>query len=225
MRHRRSGIKIGRTTSHRQAMFRNMVTSLFKYDRIQTTDTKAKELRRWADHVITLAKKGDLHARRQVLSIMREKSVVHKLFEEAEERFGKMNGGYTRIIKIGTRPGDAASVSLIELVAYEEIAKKGKKKPKAKPKAKVETQAPKASTPADEVESKPSEETPQEEASAEPEAVEAAPEAEEVKAQEDKEAVAGEVEASPESAEADEPTAEQDAPDQAEEETSKKQEE
>lgn len=121
-------------------MFRNMVTSLFKYERIQTTDTKAKELRRWADHVITLAKRGDLHARRQVLSIMREKNVAHKLFEEAEKRFGKLNGGYTRIVKMGRRPGDAAPISLIELVTYEEKAKKKKKKPKAAPKASVETQ-------------------------------------------------------------------------------------
>ena len=125
-------------------MFRNMVTSLFKYERIRTTDTKAKELRKWADHVITLAKRGDLHARRQVLSIMREKNVVHKLFEEAQERFGKLNGGYTRIVKIGRRPGDAAPVSLIELVAYEEKTKKSKKKPKAAAaKPKVEPESPK----------------------------------------------------------------------------------
>ncbi len=219
MRHRRSGIKIGRTTSHRQAMFRNMVTSLFKFDRLQTTDTKAKELRRWADHVITLAKKGDLHARRQVLSLMREKSVVHKLFEEADERFGKMNGGYTRIIKIGRRPGDAAPVSLVELVAYEEKAKKSKKKPKAK----VETEAPKASVQADKAEAKPSEEAPREETAPEPEAVEAA--APEAKAQEEKEEAAEEVKTAPESAAAVEPLAEEDTSDQAEEETAKKQEE
>ena len=89
-------------------MFRNMVTSLFKYERIRTTDVKAKELRRWADNLITLAKRGDLHARRQALSIVREKDVVHKLFEEAQARFGSTNGGYTRIVKIGKRAGDAA---------------------------------------------------------------------------------------------------------------------
>ena len=89
-------------------MFKNMVTSLFKHDRIRTTDVKAKELRRWADHVITLAKRGDLHARRQVLAIIQEKDVVAKLFEEAGKRFGTINGGYTRVIKIGRRPGDAA---------------------------------------------------------------------------------------------------------------------
>jgi len=101
-------------------MFKNMVTSLFKHDRIRTTDVKAKELRRWADHIITLAKRGDLHARRQVLAIVQEKDVVHKIFEEAGKRFGAINGGYTRLIKIGRRPGDAAPVSIIELVAAEE---------------------------------------------------------------------------------------------------------
>jgi len=107
------------------------VTSLFKYKRIQTTDTKAKELRRWADHLITLAKRGDLHARRQALSIIREKDVVHALFEEVEEKFGGTSGGYTRVIKIGRRPGDAAPVSLIELVMAEKSKKKKKKKGKA----------------------------------------------------------------------------------------------
>ncbi len=124
MRHRKSGLKLNRTSSHRDAMFRNMVTSLFKHERIRTTDTKAKGLRKWADHLITLAKRGDLHARRQALSIVREKNVVHKLFDEAVERFGSISGGYTRIIKIGRRPGDAAPVSIIELVSVE----KGKKK-------------------------------------------------------------------------------------------------
>jgi large subunit ribosomal protein L17 len=109
-----------------------MVTSLFKHERIRTTDAKAKELRRWADRIITLAKKGDLHARRQALAIVREKDVVHKLFEQVQERFGKINGGYTRIIKIGKRPGDAAAVSLIELISADEIGKKKKAKPAAK---------------------------------------------------------------------------------------------
>lgn len=109
-------------------MFRNMVTSLFKHDRIRTTDKKAKELRGWADHLITLAKRGDLHARRQALSIIREKKVVHKLFEEAPERFSAISGGYTRIVKLGHRPGDAAPVSLIELLAADKKSRKKKKK-------------------------------------------------------------------------------------------------
>ena len=124
MRHRKAGLKLNRTSSHRNAMFRNMVTSLFKHERIRTTDTKAKGLRRWADHLITLAKRGDLHARRQALSIVREKNVVHKLFDEAAERFGSISGGYTRIIKMGRRPGDAAPVSMIELVGAEKSEKK-----------------------------------------------------------------------------------------------------
>lgn len=135
MRHRKASLKLNRTTSHRTAMFRNMVTSLFKHERIRTTDTKAKELRRWADQVITLAKRGDLHARRQALSIIREKGVVHKLFAEANERFGSSAGGYTRIVKLGRRPGDAAPISLIELVVPEAGAKKKKKKKAAKPTA------------------------------------------------------------------------------------------
>jgi large subunit ribosomal protein L17 len=112
-----------------------MVTSLFKHERIRTTGAKAKELRRWADHVITLAKRGDLHARRQALSIIREKEVVHKLFAEVNERFGNSAGGYTRIVKLGRRAGDAAPMSLIELVVPEAGAKKKSKKKAAKPEA------------------------------------------------------------------------------------------
>lgn len=128
MRHRKFGLKLNRTASHRDAMFRNMVTSLFKHQRIRTTDTKAKEVRRWADHLITLAKRGDLHARRQAMAIIREKDVVHKLFEEAPSRFGGAAGGYTRIVKIGPRPGDAAPVSLVEFVFSEPQSAKPKKK-------------------------------------------------------------------------------------------------
>jgi len=127
MRHRKAGLKLNRTSSHREAMFKNMVTSLFKYERIRTTDVKAKGLRPWADHLITLAKRGDLHARRQALSIIREKDVVHKLFSEANERFGTISGGYTRIVKLKRRPGDAALVSMIELVTLEEEKSKKKK--------------------------------------------------------------------------------------------------
>jgi large subunit ribosomal protein L17 len=132
MRHRKASLKLSRTTSHRLAMFRNMVTSLFKHERIQTTGVKAKELRRWAEHVITLAKKGDLHARRQALAIIREKSVVHKLFLEAQEKFGKTAGGYTRIVKLERRAGDAAPMSLVELIVPGEGGKKKAKKKTAK---------------------------------------------------------------------------------------------
>jgi large subunit ribosomal protein L17 len=127
MRHQKAGKKLNRTGSHRDAMFRNMVTSLFTHGRIRTTDTKAKELKRWADHMITLAKRGDLHSRRQALAVMKDKAVVHKLFEDVSERFGDRAGGYTRAIKIGRRRGDAAPISLVEFVAGQE-KKKGKKK-------------------------------------------------------------------------------------------------
>ncbi len=132
MRHRSAGIKLNRTSSHRKAMFRNMVTSLFKHERIRTTDAKAKEIRRWADKLVTLAKRGDLHARRQALSIIREKDVVHKLFEEAPQRFAEVNGGYTRVVKVGFRRGDAAPISMVELVTPEVKKKKARRKKKAK---------------------------------------------------------------------------------------------
>jgi large subunit ribosomal protein L17 len=136
MRHRKAGLKLSRKTGHLNAMFRNLVTSLFKHDRIRTTDTKAKELRRWADHIVTLAKRGDLHARRQALAIVQEKEVVHTLFEKAAERYGSTAGGYTRLVKIGPRPGDAADMTLVELIGSE-AEKKTKKKAKKKATAKA----------------------------------------------------------------------------------------
>ena len=120
MRHRKSGRKLGRTSSHREAMFRNMVTSLLEHERIVTTTEKAKELRPIAEKMITLAKRGDLHAKRQALSYIKSRDVVAKLFDEIGGQFSDRNGGYTRIIKTGTRPGDAASMAIIELVGYEE---------------------------------------------------------------------------------------------------------
>jgi large subunit ribosomal protein L17 len=129
MRHGKAGVKLGRTTSHRKAMFRNMVTSLFKSkdEKIQTTDAKAKELKRVAEKMITLAKRGDLHARRQALSYIRDKEVVGKLFSELSERYRSRLGGYTRIVKIGNRVGDNAPVSLVEC-----IKEAGAEKPKRK---------------------------------------------------------------------------------------------
>ncbi|HEX9143458.1 MAG TPA: 50S ribosomal protein L17 [Candidatus Binatia bacterium] len=116
MRHLKSGRKLSRTSSHRRALIRNLITSLLRDEKIQTTDPKAKELRRWADRVITLGKQGSLHARRQVLGIVQDKAVVRKLFDSIAPRFKDRPGGYTRIIKVGTRRGDAAPISLIELV-------------------------------------------------------------------------------------------------------------
>ncbi len=122
MRHRVAGRKLRRKTGHRLAMFRNMATSLFEHERIYTTVPKAKELRKWADWLITLGKRGDLHARRQALGFIRSKKVVHKLFAEIAPRYANRPGGYTRITKAGYRRGDGAPMCIIELV--EESAEK-----------------------------------------------------------------------------------------------------
>jgi len=131
MRHNNSGRRLGRTTSHRVAMFRNMITSFLSHERITTTDAKAKELRSIADKMITLGKRGDLHAMRQVASYVREKSVVTKLFTTIAPRYADRPGGYTRIVKLGLRPGDNAQLSMIELVE-EEFTPKVKKSVPAK---------------------------------------------------------------------------------------------
>ncbi len=115
MRHRKSGRKLNRSSPHRYAMFRNMVTSLFQHEHIETTDAKAKELRRYADRMVTLGKRGTLHARRQALAFVRSRDVVKKLFEDIAPRFADRPGGYTRITKLGVRRGDAAPMSIIEL--------------------------------------------------------------------------------------------------------------
>jgi large subunit ribosomal protein L17 len=116
MRHRWGGRKLGRTTPHRSAMLRNMVTSLLEHERIETTDAKAKEVRRVAERMITLGKRGDLHARRQALRVVRSREVAAKLFDELAPRYAERAGGYTRVLKVGRRVGDAAPFSLVELV-------------------------------------------------------------------------------------------------------------
>lgn len=120
MRHGKSGRRLGRTSSHKEAMFRNMVTSVFEHERIVTTTPKAKEVRKVVDKMITLAKRGDLHARRQALSFIRSKDIVTKLFDEISGQFEDRNGGYTRIIQTGQRRGDAAPMAILELVTYSE---------------------------------------------------------------------------------------------------------
>jgi large subunit ribosomal protein L17 len=120
MRHRKAGKRLGRTTSNRQAMMRNMVTSLIEHERIITTVPKAKEARKVADQMITLAKRGDLHARRQALSYMQDKKVVAKLFDTLKDEYAQRAGGYTRIIRTGNRLGDAADMAILELVNYQE---------------------------------------------------------------------------------------------------------
>ena len=120
MRHRKDGRRLGRTTSHRLAMVRNMVTSLLEHERIVTTTPKAKEVRRVAEKMITLGKRGDLHARRQALSFIRDKKVVAKLFSTLRDEYMDRKGGYTRIIQTGNRVGDAAPMAILELVNYSE---------------------------------------------------------------------------------------------------------
>ena len=116
MRHRARTRKLGRTSAHRKAMYRNMVTSLLEHERIETTDAKAKEVRRIAERMITLGKRGDLHARRQALRVIRSRDVAAKVFDDLAERYRERPGGYTRVLKLRTRPGDAASLSLVELI-------------------------------------------------------------------------------------------------------------
>jgi len=133
MRHNNAGKRLGRTTSHRIAMYRNMVTSFFNHERITTTDVKAKELRSIAEKMITLGKRGDLHAMRQAASYIRDKKVVTKLFTTIAPRYTERAGGYTRVIKLGIRSGDNAPVSIIELVEEEvKTSKTSKKKTSAK---------------------------------------------------------------------------------------------
>jgi len=127
MRHNKAGRRLGRTTSHRIAMFRNMVTSFLSHEKIITTDAKAKELRSIAEKMITFGKKGDLNSMRLAASYIRDKKVVTKLFSAIAPRYKERNGGYTRIIKLGVRPGDNALLSRIELVE-EEMEKKPVKK-------------------------------------------------------------------------------------------------
>jgi len=143
MRHNNAGRRLGRTTSHRTAMFRNMVTSFLNHEKITTTDAKAKELRGIAEKMITLGKKGDLHAMRQAAAYIRDKKVVTKLFATIAPRYKERPGGYTRIIKLGIRPGDNAPLSIIELVE-EELKVKKESKPAKKAAAKKAAPAPKA---------------------------------------------------------------------------------
>ena len=165
MRHRKSGKTLGRNTSHRKAMMRNMVTSFFDCEKITTTDARAKELRKMAEKLITMARRGDLHSRRLVMQVVRDKKTVAKLFETIAPRYLDRPGGYTRIIKLGHRTGDNAALSMIELVEEEFTAKPKKKKAPAKKAVKAaEPVLEEAST-----EEAPAEEAPAEEAPAEEE--------------------------------------------------------
>ena len=129
MRHRRRTHRLGCKTAHRKAMLGNMVTSLLKHGRIVTTVPRAKEVRRVADKMVTLAKRSSLHARRQAFSVIRDRKVVSKLFDEWGQEFADRNGGYTRIVRIGPRRGDAAMMSIVELVTDSLEKPKPQRKP------------------------------------------------------------------------------------------------
>jgi len=144
MRHRVKGRKFNRTESHRNALKRNMAGSLLKHKRIKTTLAKAKEMRGFVEHIITTAKKNDLHARRLVMQDIREKEIVNELFSEIVPKIGERPGGYTRVVKLGKRNGDAAPMAILELVDYNDVINKKEEKQKetreAKAKAKKEAE-------------------------------------------------------------------------------------
>ena len=116
MRHRKKGRQLSRTRSHRKAVLRNLATSLFRHERIETTTAKAKELRPYAERLITLARRGDVHSRRLAARKIQDRDVLGKLFDDIAPRYAERPGGYTRVLKLGNRRGDAAEMSLIELV-------------------------------------------------------------------------------------------------------------
>jgi large subunit ribosomal protein L17 len=134
MRHLKSGRKLNRSTAHRAALYRNLVASLITFDRIRTTDAKAKEVRRFADRMVTLGKQGTLSARRRAAAFMRNPNAVRRLFADVAPRFADRAGGYTRIVKLGYRSGDAAKLSLIELTGASASVESTKKKRPRRPK-------------------------------------------------------------------------------------------
>ena len=153
MRHRVKGRKLGRTASHRKATLSALATSLLRHKRIKTTLAKAKETRGYVEKLITKARKGDLHSKRQVMAVLKDKEVVKELFAEIVPKVGERPGGYTRVVKLGNRMGDAAEMAIIELVDYNDIAtakaeerkeekeKRDKEKKEAEEKAQAEAEA------------------------------------------------------------------------------------
>ena len=168
MRHGKAGTKLGRTPSHRKAMFRNMVTSLLQHERIVTTEVKAKEIGRLTEKMITLGKRGDLHARRQAVAFIRSNEVVKRLFSEYAQRYASREGGYTRVLKLEPRAGDNAPMALVELVDRPITESKEKKeakvkketKPKKETKAKKEAKEKKTEEKAEKEEAKPKKKAP-----------------------------------------------------------------
>ena len=145
MRHSVKGRKLGRTASHRSALLNSLTTSLLKYKRIKTTEAKAKEARTFVEKLITKAKKNDLHVRRQVIAVINDKEVVKELFGEIIPKIGERPGGYTRVVKLGNRNGDAAPMAILELVDYNDVANKKAEEHKVKRDLKAKGKADKKS--------------------------------------------------------------------------------
>jgi large subunit ribosomal protein L17 len=144
MRHRVRTGRLSRTGSHRLAMYRNLVTSLLDHERVETTEAKAKGVRRLAERMITLGKRGDLHARRRALRVIRRREVAAKVFDDLAVRYRNRPGGYTRILKLRHRPGDGAPLSIVELVEGEAAAAEKAEAPKRGRRAKRAAEAAKA---------------------------------------------------------------------------------
>jgi large subunit ribosomal protein L17 len=140
MRHQNTGRKLSRTSAHRKALFANLCLSLIAHERIRTTDAKAKDLRHFADRMVTLGKQGDLAARRRAFAFLQSRDAVKKLFDEIAPRFKERKGGYTRVIKFGVRRGDAAPISIIEFTGAEAEAKGKKPRKRAQRRDQPETQ-------------------------------------------------------------------------------------
>src|ERR1700739_4067802 len=139
MRHRNAGYKLGRNTSHRRALLRNLVTSVFLEDRVETTITKAKAVRPHVERLITLGKKGDVHSRRQALAFLQTREAVTRLFDTVAPRYGDRNGGYLRMVRTGFQKGDGAEKAFIELLGSEhELDEKRQKRTDAKAKKRAE---------------------------------------------------------------------------------------
>src|SRR5580658_2446019 len=142
MRHQNTGRKLSRTSAHRKALFANLCLSLIAHERIRTTDAKAKDLRRFADRMVTLGKQGDLAARRRAFAFLQSRDAVKKLFDEIAPRFKDRNGGYTRVVKFGHRRGDATMLSVIEFTGNEEQTKSKKPRKRAAKKDGATTERP-----------------------------------------------------------------------------------
>lgn len=141
MRHSVKGRKLGRTASHRAALLNSLATSLLKHKRIKTTEAKAKEARTFVEKLISKARKNDLHVRRQVMAVINDKEVVKELFAEILPKIGERPGGYTRVVKLGNRNGDAAPMAILELVDYNDVANKKAEEQKEKRELKAKEKA------------------------------------------------------------------------------------